>query len=90
MPVCPEQVPLASPDDDVKRALMREFDTNKDGRLSKEELAAFFKRLGSHFPSWRVFSAMHHADGDGDGHIDEHEMKELIDLALLSWITEED
>ncbi|GAB4850829.1 hypothetical protein Ancab_030128 [Ancistrocladus abbreviatus] len=81
MPVCPKNVPLALPDDNVKRALMREFDTNKDGRLSKEELAAFFKKLGSHFPGLRAFRAMHHADGDGDGFIDDHEMKELIDCA---------
>ncbi|GAB4850833.1 hypothetical protein Ancab_030133 [Ancistrocladus abbreviatus] len=74
--VSPKPAPL--PEEELKRALMKEFDTNKDGRLSKEELAAFFKKHGSLIPGWRASRAMHRADGDGDGSIDEHEMKELI------------
>ncbi|GAB4843054.1 hypothetical protein Ancab_013031 [Ancistrocladus abbreviatus] len=49
------------PEDDLKRLLIKKYDVNKDGRLSKEELSAFFGNLGSICPNFRAYRAMHHA-----------------------------
>ncbi|GAB4850828.1 hypothetical protein Ancab_030127 [Ancistrocladus abbreviatus] len=84
MPVWSKCAPLALTNDDVKQVMMREFGKNKGVHLSKKDLVAFFREHGSHFPSWRALRAMHHADRDGDGFIDEYEMKELIDC-LRKW-----
>ncbi|KAK2995616.1 hypothetical protein RJ640_020252 [Escallonia rubra] len=71
-------------DDQVKGLLMR-YDTNGDGRLSRKELQAAFRKLGLRFSGWRARRALRHADADGDGHISEDEMKELIRYAASKW-----
>ncbi|KAH7567404.1 hypothetical protein JRO89_XS07G0066700 [Xanthoceras sorbifolium] len=56
----------------------RRFDTNHDGRLSKEELKAALEGLGSSFPAWRTWRALRHADENGDGYISEDELSGLV------------
>ncbi|KAK3231404.1 hypothetical protein Dsin_003285 [Dipteronia sinensis] len=56
----------------------KSFDTNKDGRLSKEELKNALESLGSSFPAWRTWRALRHADENGDGYISEDELDGLV------------
>ncbi|XVF60071.1 hypothetical protein PTKIN_Ptkin08bG0013800 [Pterospermum kingtungense] len=63
-------------------SVFRRFDSNNDGRLSRQELKNAFSSLGSRFPSYRAFAALHQADKNGDGYISEEEMDELIRYAL--------
>ncbi|KAJ9186730.1 hypothetical protein P3X46_002273 [Hevea brasiliensis] len=63
-------------------ALFKTCDINQDGRLSKEELKNIFNKLGSHFASWRVYRALHHADTNGDGYISEEEFSDLVRYIL--------
>lgn len=58
--------------------LLKRYDTNGDGRLSKQELQDAFKSLGSTFPAWRAWRALHHADANGDGCVNEDEFGELV------------
>ncbi|GAB4843052.1 hypothetical protein Ancab_013029 [Ancistrocladus abbreviatus] len=65
--------------EDMKVLLMKRFDYNKDGRLSRDELAMAFRSFGSRCPSWRAKLAMYHADYDADGFIYGDEMTKLVD-----------
>ncbi|WCJ35406.1 hypothetical protein M5689_016663 [Euphorbia peplus] len=64
------------------KALFKENDSNRDGKLSKEEIKRAFIKLGSRLPNWRVNRALRHADGDGDGDITEKELDELVKYAV--------
>ncbi|KAF2309842.1 hypothetical protein GH714_005347 [Hevea brasiliensis] len=68
--------------EDQLRGLLKRYDANNDGKLSKAELKVAFKSLGSHFAGWRAMRAIHHADANGDGCISEDEMEELIKYAI--------
>ncbi|XP_048130562.1 calmodulin-like protein 5 [Rhodamnia argentea] len=57
------------------------FDTNKDGRISKEELRHAIRATGAWFPWLKANKAVHAADTNGDGFIDENEMNNLVDYA---------
>ncbi|KAL5780289.1 hypothetical protein ACOSQ2_011026 [Xanthoceras sorbifolium] len=57
---------------------LRGFDTNRDGRLSKEELKNALESLGSSFPAWRSWRALCHADENRDGYISEDELDGLV------------
>ncbi|KAJ9166226.1 hypothetical protein P3X46_021007 [Hevea brasiliensis] len=67
---------------DQLKGLLKRYDTNKDGKLSKDELKAAFKSLGSRIPGWRAWWAIHHADANDDGYISEDEMEELVKYAM--------
>ncbi|KAJ4717457.1 putative Calcium-binding EF-hand family protein [Melia azedarach] len=54
------------------------YDKNGDGRLSKKELRDAFNSLGSYFPGWRAWRALHYADSDGDGYISDDEYNNLV------------
>lgn len=58
--------------------LLKRYDTNGDGRLSKQELYDAFKSLGSNFPAWRAWRALRHADANRDGCVNEDEFGELV------------
>ncbi|XP_059635380.1 calcium-binding allergen Ole e 8-like [Cornus florida] len=60
------------------KGLLKRHDTNRDGKLSREELKAAFKTLGLHFSGWRAQRALRHADANEDGFINEEELNELI------------
>ncbi|CAK9168715.1 unnamed protein product [Ilex paraguariensis] len=84
MPMCcawvtrPGSWPL--PDDQLK-GLLKRYDINKDGKLSRKELKEAFRSLGLKFSGWRARRALHHADANGDGVISEEEMNELVKYA---------
>ncbi|XVE70057.1 hypothetical protein DITRI_Ditri10aG0041000 [Diplodiscus trichospermus] len=62
--------------------LFKRCDVNKDGKLSKEEVKAGFRRLQSRFPAFRATRAFKMADKDGDGYITEAELDKLVTYAL--------
>ncbi|XWS25627.1 hypothetical protein CRYUN_Cryun27aG0084100 [Craigia yunnanensis] len=72
VPVTEEQV----------RGIFIRYDTNEDGRLSKQELKEAFASLGSRIPGVRVFLALQHADTNGDGYITATEFEKLVDYTL--------
>ncbi|KAK0576461.1 hypothetical protein LWI29_017904 [Acer saccharum] len=61
----------------LERMLMQ-FDGDRDGRLSKQDLTKALESLGSSFPAWRVWRALCHADEDGDGYISKDELNSLV------------
>ncbi|KAH7523612.1 hypothetical protein FEM48_Zijuj06G0030400 [Ziziphus jujuba var. spinosa] len=65
--------------------VFRSYDRDGDGRLTKEELKAAFRYLGSRWSSYRTAKALHKADVNKDGFINinrEDELGELVDYAL--------
>ncbi|KAL5777800.1 hypothetical protein ACOSP7_010726 [Xanthoceras sorbifolium] len=69
------QIPLT---EEQWKVWLRGFDTNGDGRLSKEELKNALESLGSSFPTWRSWRALYHADENGDGYISDNELDGLV------------
>ncbi|KAK4859416.1 hypothetical protein QYF36_005047 [Acer negundo] len=60
------------------KILFKRFDTDRDGRLSKQELKDAFNSLGSRFSTWRAWRLLCLADANGDGYISEHEFDGLV------------
>ncbi|KAK6938704.1 EF-hand domain [Dillenia turbinata] len=71
--------------DDQLRELLKRYDANGDGRISKQELKRAFKDLGLWFSDWRAQRALHHADLDGDGFISDDELNILVSYASGKW-----
>lgn len=65
---------------EFKRWLKR-FDKDKDGRISKAELREIIRANGGWFCSWKAGRAVTSADADGDGFIDENEIRHLVEFA---------
>ena len=61
--------------------IFKKFDTNDDNKLSREDLKKAFEYLGSLIPGFRADRALHYADANRDGFIDEGEMNELVKYA---------
>ncbi|KAB1220359.1 putative calcium-binding protein CML15 [Morella rubra] len=70
-----------SPTEDVLLKIFKKHDVNGNGRLCRAELKEAFKSLGSRCPDWRAGRGLRHADANGDGSIDEGEMKALLKYA---------
>lgn len=73
--------------------VFRRFDTDHDGCLNRKDLINAFQSLGSHFPAWRAWRALHHADLNKDGLISENEFLQLAKYAakngfVLGWVTQ--
>ncbi|XP_059635379.1 probable calcium-binding protein CML26 [Cornus florida] len=62
------------------KGLLKRYDTNRDGKLSREELKSAFKSLGLHFSGCRARRALRHADANEDGFVSEEELNELVRL----------
>ena len=60
--------------------IFKRFDLNGDNFLSKAEVKKIFEYLKAYFPGLRTWQAMRKADTDGDGQIDQNELKNLINF----------
>lgn len=63
------------------KGVLKTFDTNGDGRLSRKELKVGLKSLGLRFAGLRAWHALRHADANGDGQICDEEIDELAKYA---------
>ncbi|OIT04145.1 hypothetical protein A4A49_00312 [Nicotiana attenuata] len=63
------------------KGMLKKYDKNRDGKLSKEELRLAFKEMGLHFCGWKAGKALRFADINGDGFINEDEMSEFVKYA---------
>ncbi|KAL3514502.1 hypothetical protein ACH5RR_027219 [Cinchona calisaya] len=61
---------------------LKKFDTDKDGRISQEELREAVREMGGWFTKWKCKGGFKSADKDGDGFIEENEINNLKDFAL--------
>ncbi|KAL6296272.1 hypothetical protein ACE6H2_004414 [Prunus campanulata] len=69
--------------EDLIMKVFKSHDKNGDGQLSKDELNAAFKELGSKWPSIRASLAKHYADDNRDGFISiEKELSKLVKYVL--------
>ncbi|XP_050365715.1 probable calcium-binding protein CML41 [Argentina anserina] len=64
------------------RQLFKSFDKNGDGKLSKKELKAAFRKLGSRWSSFRARKALRYVDSNGDGDISKEELNDLVNYSL--------
>lgn len=62
--------------------LFNSYDKDGDGRLSKDELKAAFRHLGSRWSSYRAGKALRKNDHNRDGFITQDELIDLVDYAL--------
>ncbi|KAL8038403.1 hypothetical protein ABFX02_11G104300 [Erythranthe guttata] len=69
--------------EEFKKWLMS-FDSNKDGRLSRDELRAAIRSSGAWFTARKSGRGIIVADADGSGYIDEDEIDGLLDFAETS------
>ena len=78
-----KDVPESLPADHAElEKLFKGCDANSDGKLSREEVKAGFRRLQSRWPAYRVQRAFKAADKNGDGYISGSELDELVKYAL--------
>ncbi|KAK4713485.1 hypothetical protein R3W88_019392 [Solanum pinnatisectum] len=63
------------------KEILKKYDKNGDGKISKQELKLAFKEMGLNFCRWRAGKAIRHADINKDGYINEEEMSELVKYA---------
>ena len=68
-------------DEEKLKSVIRRYDVDGDGLLSRKELKKAFKTLGATAPGWRAIRALCHADNDRDGFIGEKELANLIQYA---------
>ena len=60
---------------------LRRFDTDRDGRISRDELRRAMRAIRARFTGWRSKQGISYADTDGDGYIDDSEVDGLIEFA---------
>ncbi|KAM7514212.1 hypothetical protein LguiA_003795 [Lonicera macranthoides] len=82
MPIWTPRGANYGPSEDQLKGLLKRYDTNGDGKLSKKELRAAFHKLGLRFSWWRAGRAIRHADANGDGYISEDELSELVKYCM--------
>lgn len=64
------RVPVPKDAESDFNSVLRRYDGNNDGRLTRKELKAAFKEAGSSMPGWRAIRAMYQADKNRDGFIE--------------------
>ncbi|RLM86518.1 putative calcium-binding protein CML44 [Panicum miliaceum] len=66
-----------------KECLLKKFDANHDGRISKHELREALRRHGGGrwLAAWRCGRAVHHADTNRNGFVDDAEIENLVAFA---------
>ncbi|KAK6243971.1 hypothetical protein QUC31_010380 [Theobroma cacao] len=71
--------------------IFRRFDSNCDGRLSKQDLRNAFNSLGARLPSYPAFAALRRADEKGKGYVQtDSDWKQLVQYAYKCGYTVED
>ncbi|KAI4389546.1 hypothetical protein MLD38_001761 [Melastoma candidum] len=60
---------------------LKKFDSDRDGRISREELQDAIRFTGGLFSMWKQRRAVNAADADGNGFIDDDEMNNLVEFA---------
>ncbi|KAF9622516.1 hypothetical protein IFM89_031920 [Coptis chinensis] len=60
---------------------LKQFDHDGDGRISKDELRDALKSVGGWFTTWKSWRGVKSADANGNGFIDDSEMKHLVSFA---------
>ncbi|XP_010943034.1 polcalcin Cyn d 7 [Elaeis guineensis] len=63
---------------------LKKFDTNKDGRISREELRKALRSVRVRFSGWKSSRGIRYADTDGDGFIEDGEIDNLVEFAQKS------
>ncbi|XVF64033.1 hypothetical protein PTKIN_Ptkin09bG0134600 [Pterospermum kingtungense] len=66
--------------DEFKRWL-KKFDEDKDGRISRDELADAIRASGGWFARRKSNQGIRSADANGNGFIDDNEIRNLADFA---------
>ncbi|KAK6245253.1 hypothetical protein QUC31_000061 [Theobroma cacao] len=66
--------------DEFKRYL-KKFDDDKDGRISRDELANAIRAAGGWFATRKSKHAIRSVDANGNGFIDDNEIKNLAEFA---------
>ncbi|KAG9450905.1 hypothetical protein H6P81_010870 [Aristolochia fimbriata] len=66
---------------------LKQFDADKDGRISKEELREALRNKGFGFLSaaWKGHKGVQHADRNKNGYVDIDEVDSLVALARNVW-----
>jgi calmodulin len=59
---------------------LRQFDTDGDGRISRNELRRAMRVLRVRFTGRRARRGISYADADGDGYIDDSEIDGLVEF----------
>ncbi|KAM0032722.1 putative EF-hand domain-containing protein [Helianthus debilis subsp. tardiflorus] len=67
--------------------LIRRFDTDGDGKISRNELRAGFKGLGLRLAGFKAGCAVRYVDADGDGYISDDEINQLAKYVFKWGIT---
>ncbi|KAI3915954.1 hypothetical protein MKW98_004395 [Papaver atlanticum] len=60
---------------------LKKFDSDCDGRISKQELKEVLRRTGGRFTTWKSGRGVRSADANHDGFINENEMSNLVKFA---------
>lgn len=60
---------------------MRKFDSDRDGKISREELREAIRVSGGWFSGWKSSRAIRSADSNGNGNIDDDEINGLVEFA---------
>ncbi|KAK0576990.1 hypothetical protein LWI29_026315 [Acer saccharum] len=60
---------------------MKRFDADKDGRISRQELAEAVRVSGGWFARLKARRGVRSVDRNGNGYIDDSEIKSLVEFA---------